>query len=611
MARARRSVDMAPLKTGFKVADVHLRMDQTYKRRPSVKAANVDLEMTPEQEMEFVKCKRSAMYFITHYYKITSLDKGFILFNPYEYQRKLIEAFQDHRFNISLQSRQSGKTTVVAAFLLWYAMFHSDKEVFVLANKEKQAKEILDRISKAYMDMPFFLQQGAEKFGALGIDFENKSKITAYATSADSIRGRSVALLYVDEVAFIDGCEEFWASTYPAVASSNSSKVIMTSTPNGQRGLFYNTWMGSFPNEAGITNGFNRTLVTWRDVPTYANKPGWEASERARLGDAKFDQEFDCLGAQSIIRLRDKVTKLPFSITMEHANRLMSNSKWVVYKHTSKTSGKSYIGMTTRGIAERWKQHVSDARRGSKLQFHCAIRKYGADDWDHEILHVCRDESIEELMHYERKFVVDYDTLNEGYNMTSGGEAMLGYTHTPEVRQRMSESAKKRGINRPADWTPPQELRDRWSKTRKGKRLTDANLVISDDQVRDILRVVTKQVEVDLSEFTHDKFHVAVKKYFAKKYGVTTTLIHSIITGKARVDIFKEFDVKVDVKKKVSLSDDQVRAFLDVVFGKSSVDGCESNKDIVDHFAKKFGASTTILNRIRRGQARADVFSEY
>lgn len=289
-----KEIEYAPLKEGFKVADIKLPMGQTYKRRPAVKAANSNVQMTEEQINEFVKCKKSAMYFITNYYKITSIDAGFILFDPYEYQRELIESFQKYRFNVSLQSRQSGKTTVVAAFILWYAMFHSDKECFVLANKEKQAKEILDRVSKAYMDMPFFLQQGAVKFGSLGIEFENNSKIIAYATSADSIRGRSVALLYVDEVAFIDGCEEFWTSTYPALASSKTNKCILTSTPNGQRGLFHDIWQKSFPDANGTTNDFHRTLVTWKSVPNYAADPDFELKEVARLGQAKFDQEFDC-----------------------------------------------------------------------------------------------------------------------------------------------------------------------------------------------------------------------------------------------------------------------------------------------------------------------------
>lgn len=286
--------DWAPYKTGFKVEDMKLRMDQTFNRRPSLKAAYQDLELTPEQELEFVKCAMDAEYFIRNYYRITTIDRGFVLFEPHPYQVEIIKAFQENRFNIICQCRQSGKTTIVAAILLWYALFHSDKEIALLSNKEAASKEILDRINKALMDMPFFLQQGVTKFGSLGVAFENGSKIGAYATSSDGIRGRSIACLYIDEFAFVQGDEEFWESVFPTIASAESSKCVLTSTPKGQRGMFYNIWQGADPDENGKTNGFHKTLVTWEDCPAYNSKEGWEEETRKRLGDSRFDQEFGC-----------------------------------------------------------------------------------------------------------------------------------------------------------------------------------------------------------------------------------------------------------------------------------------------------------------------------
>lgn len=450
MAYQKRDIEYAPQKTGFKVEDVKLRMDQTFMRKPSVRAPRVELLLTDQQEDEFVECSMDAHYFAANYYKITTIDKGFILFDMHDYQKQLFHDFQDHRFNAVVQARQSGKcvdgdsivrvydtvsneefditieelharfegenhaeplncigkhdkfvdsrfgkryfvmsdkgwvpviaahktkkyeeyvvvtetgrtihvadehmffnkygkevfaqglvagdylmtqngletvaqvwktgeskhmfdlqvkssdqryytngflshnTTVVAAFLLWYAMFHSDKEIAVLANKEKQAIEILDRIRKAYQDLPFFLQQGCEKFGSTLIEFENGSKIYAYATSSDSIRGRSVSLLYVDEVAFIENDFEFWESTFPAIASAETSRCILTSTPKGQRGLFYDIVTKANPDHPQH-NDFHLTEVPWNRVPTYTKDPNWEAKQRAKLGDARFDQEF-------------------------------------------------------------------------------------------------------------------------------------------------------------------------------------------------------------------------------------------------------------------------------------------------------------------------------
>ena len=38
-------------------------------------------------------------------------------------------------------------------------------------------------------------------------------------------------------------------------------------------------------------------------------------------------------------------------------------------------------------ITTLWNSHLSSVRQGSKFRFHSAIRKYGVDDWDFEILY--------------------------------------------------------------------------------------------------------------------------------------------------------------------------------------------------------------------------------
>lgn len=279
-------------KDGSFVEDLRLRMDQTFAKKPALMQAGLGLELTPLQQEEWVKCALDVVYFVENYYRITTIDRGFILFEPFEFQKEMLQAFQDNRFTILATSRQAGKTTVAAAFLLWFVLFHPDKEVAILANKERQAREIMDRMQKALQDLPFFLQSGLEKYGTTEMAFENGSKVFVYATSPDAIRGRSCSLVYLDEFAFVDGDEEFWESVYPTLASGSSSRCIITSTPKGQRGMFYALWQGADPDENGNTNGFFKKKVTWQDVPHYANDPTFEESTRARLGDSRFLQEF-------------------------------------------------------------------------------------------------------------------------------------------------------------------------------------------------------------------------------------------------------------------------------------------------------------------------------
>ncbi len=52
----------------------------------------------------------------------------------------------------------------------------------------------------------------------------------------------------------------------------------------------------------------------------------------------------------------------------------------IIYKHTSKTSGKSYIGLTKGTIEKRLWEHLLKSLKGKNTHFHNAIRKYGIDD---------------------------------------------------------------------------------------------------------------------------------------------------------------------------------------------------------------------------------------
>lgn len=80
-----------------------------YLNNKNLKKEGVKIEFTPEQLEEYVKCSKDMMYFARNYMKIISLDRGEILFEPYNYQEKLIKTCQENRFVICKLPRQSGK----------------------------------------------------------------------------------------------------------------------------------------------------------------------------------------------------------------------------------------------------------------------------------------------------------------------------------------------------------------------------------------------------------------------------------------------------------------------------------------------------------------------
>ena len=113
------------------------------------------------------------------------------------------------------------------------------------------------------------------------------------------------------------------------------------------------------------------------------------------------------------------------------------NYSYLVYKHTSKISGKSYIGYTSKSLDERLKGHLYDTKYGSTLAFHNALRKYGKENFISDVLYIC--ESKSEAGRAEIELIETYDTYRNGYNETKGGDkppGMLGRTGSDNPKSK-------------------------------------------------------------------------------------------------------------------------------------------------------------------------------
>ena len=208
-------------------------MTDGYLGNPNVKRDGIVTTWTQQEILEYKKCMDDPIHFARTYCKVISLDEGLVDFDLYPYQEKMFESFNNHRFNIVLACRQSGKSISSVAYILWFVLFHSEKTVAVLANKGATAREMLARITLMLENLPFFLQPGTKALNKGSLEFSNNSKIIAAATSGSSIRGLSINLLFLDEFAFVENDAQFFTSTYPVISSGKDTKVIITSTANG------------------------------------------------------------------------------------------------------------------------------------------------------------------------------------------------------------------------------------------------------------------------------------------------------------------------------------------------------------------------------------------
>lgn len=266
-------------------------MDRRYSfnGNAALKPVGAIVTYTQDEVNEMKKCKNDPVYFIGMYCKIISLDRGVISFDLYDCQKKYIDMIHNNRKLLVLVGRQSGKTTVAAAYLLWYILFNKAKVVGIAANKSAAAREVLSRLQFMYEELPEWMQQGVITWNKGDIELENKSKVLTSATNGSSFRGKSINFLYVDEAAFIprNAADAFFASVYPTISSGTTSKILMSSTPQGYN-HYWMYWNDALENR----NDFKTLFIEYKDIPGRDAK--WLEEQRRQLGELKFQQEVLC-----------------------------------------------------------------------------------------------------------------------------------------------------------------------------------------------------------------------------------------------------------------------------------------------------------------------------
>lgn len=279
-----------------------------YKNDERIRGAGEQIEYTKELINEYIKCKQDIIYFCNKYTTIETLDSGKQLFNTFGYQKKILKALveppdPERPHAIIMLPRQMGKTTLTTAYILHYAMFNDNKNIFVIANKEKTSMEIMRRLQLAYREYPMWLQQDVLEWNKSSIVLGNGTRITAATTSPDSISGQAVNLLYIDEFAKVPAhlAEEFITSTYPVISSGKTAKIIISSTPVGMN-HFYEFWMKAIKNQSN----FYPIKVGWWENPN--RDKAWKEKMIRDIGRVRFSQEFACCGHEICINIRDKET---------------------------------------------------------------------------------------------------------------------------------------------------------------------------------------------------------------------------------------------------------------------------------------------------------------
>lgn len=172
----------------------------------------------------------------------------------------------------------SHNTTTTGVFLLHYICFNIDKNTLIVANKFATAKEIIDKIKKIYVELPYFIKPGIYKWNEAEIVMDNGCRVQAEATTINSGIGQTIHMCIWDEAAHVHSniADKFYNNLFPTLTAAKA-KMCISSTQNGYN-LFYRLYKSAEANESE----YGAFKTDWDEVPEWnPEKKCWEKRDEA------------------------------------------------------------------------------------------------------------------------------------------------------------------------------------------------------------------------------------------------------------------------------------------------------------------------------------------
>ena len=240
-----------------------------------------------ELVQEIVKSGKDPNYFIHNYSKISHPVHGLIPFKTYDFQKELLQDFNNHRFNVILKARQMGVTTIMAAYISWLMIFHRDKNILIMATKFQTASTLVKKVKAIIKTLPEWIRLADISVdNRTSFELSNGSQIKAASTAFDAGRSEALSLLVIDEAAHVEGLDELWTGLSPTI--STGGRCIVASTPNGVGNWFHQTYVESEQE----LNNFHSTRIMWDRHPDRDQK--WFDEETKNMSVRQIAQEYQC-----------------------------------------------------------------------------------------------------------------------------------------------------------------------------------------------------------------------------------------------------------------------------------------------------------------------------
>lgn len=144
-----------------------------------------------------------------------------------------------NRRAILLCHRQYGKSSIASLLCFHQALFHPKSLCLLVSPSLRQSSENFRKVGDALEAIT--PKPDLEEDNKLTLQFENGSRILSLPGSQKTVRGfTSPDLIFVDEAS--EAADELFTALFPMFTSNPKGRMVLASTPKGQRGFFYRLW---------------------------------------------------------------------------------------------------------------------------------------------------------------------------------------------------------------------------------------------------------------------------------------------------------------------------------------------------------------------------------
>lgn len=290
---------------------------------PDEPVENMETYDQARRQKEIIKCYNSFSYFCHKYVKILHPMDGLIPFVLYNYQRKVIDEYENHRFNIISKFRQGGLTTVTLLWGMWRCMFQLDQQIMILGRTDRDATDIGMMVDRSIENFPEWLKPKKDGKWNDHLKMFTDTGSALKFHSPEAARGKSVTFLIVDEAAFIDDMDKHWKAMWPILSTGGGCTLV--STVNGLGNWYEQTYHEAQEKQ----NRFNIIDLDYWEHPDY-NDDEWVKEQKAQLGEKGFLQEVlrEFLGSGDTYFSAKVITQLTEQTRSNYPSRKLF-PKWV------------------------------------------------------------------------------------------------------------------------------------------------------------------------------------------------------------------------------------------------------------------------------------------